>query len=217
MENATAEKRRIFCVHCHFQTVRVHYTHTHRCVCVCACIYVIIFPWLWDLFIPVPAQFPGEHMAPSAITVLETIQTHKQSLPSQVPIQSWVKGVHLQVKGVAQGYSAVLWQPRLTPKTSWSKVVSYSHHGAMPWHVHGVLSSDIGTLRVVTARELVILSSSFMSYSMSVRWHRYLHGHAGYERHSLHCWRVRNNLQKPLLQSASTQALVWEAHRLQLG
>ena len=49
-----------------------------------------------------PTQLPGEHTAPAAIPVLVIIQTHEQSLFNQVPIHSWVKRVHMQVKCLAQ-------------------------------------------------------------------------------------------------------------------
>ena len=40
-----------------------------------------------------------------------------------------------------------------------------------------------GTLRVVTARELVVLSGSLTSHSKSVRRLRHLRGHASHERY----------------------------------
>ena len=42
---------------------------------------------------------------------------------------------------------------------------------------------DVGTLRVVTAREHVVLSGSFMFQAKSVRRLRHLRGHASPERH----------------------------------
>ena len=42
-----------------------------------------------------------------------------------------------------------------------------------------------GTLRVVTARELVVLSGSFTSHSKSVRRLRHLRGHASHERYTV--------------------------------
>ena len=66
-----------------------------------------------DLFVPVPTLLPGERKAygPAAITALVTIQTHKQSLSSQVS-HSWVERVHMQVRCLAQGHSAKPQQPR---------------------------------------------------------------------------------------------------------
>ena len=40
---------------------------------------------------------------------------------------------------------------------------------------------DVGTLRVITARELVVLSGSSTSHSKLVRWHRQLRGHGSHE------------------------------------
>ena len=58
---------------------------------------------------------------------------------------------------------------------------------------------DVATLGVVTARELVILSSSFMPHSMSKRQHRHLCGHASHERYTVSYVEGREtNLQKPL-------------------
>ena len=82
---------------------------------------------------PVPAQLPGEHTALLPFCkVLVTIQTHKQSLFNQVPIHSWVKRVHMQVKCLAQGHSVTPWQLRPVPKASQSKVAGHSHHPTMP-------------------------------------------------------------------------------------
>ena len=66
------------------------------------------------------------------ITALVTIQTHKESLSSQVPIHSWVERVHIQVKCLAQGHSATLQQLRPIPKISQSSVTGHSHHAMMP-------------------------------------------------------------------------------------
>ena len=79
------------------------------------------FPWLWELFIPVRTQLPREHTCPAVITVLETVKIHKQSLSNQVPIRSWVKCVHIQVKCLIQWHSTTLWQPRPKPRTSQSR------------------------------------------------------------------------------------------------
>ena len=50
-----------------------------------------------------------------------------------------------------------------------------------------------GTLRVVTARELVILSGSLTSHSKSARWLRHFTWSCEpQEMHSLQCWRARN-------------------------
>ena len=41
---------------------------------------------------------------------------------------------------------------------------------------------DVGTLRVVTATRLLVLSGTFTSHSMSVRWHRHLRGRVSHGR-----------------------------------
>ena len=56
---------------------------------------------------------------------------------------------------------------------------------------------DMGTLRVVITRELVVLrlSGSFTIQLTSVRQHCHLHGHVSHEWreiHSLQCWRAKN-------------------------
>ena len=73
-------------------------------------------------------------------------------------IYSWVVRVHMQVKYLAQGHSGTLWQPRPVPKTSQSKVAGHSHHHNVLHMEYTLL--DVGTLRVVTARELVVLSGT---------------------------------------------------------
>ena len=49
---------------------------------------------------------------------------------------------------------------------------------------HSPRDRPIGTLRVVTARELVILSGSFTSHSKLVRQLSHLRGHAGHRRYT---------------------------------
>ena len=67
----------------------------------------------------------GSIYSPAAITVPVTIQTHKQSLPNQVPIHSCVERVDMQVKCLAQGDSATPHHPRPIPRTSQSKLVGH--------------------------------------------------------------------------------------------
>ena len=56
-----------------------------------------------------------------------------------------------------------------------------------------------GTLRVVTARELVVLSGSFTSHSKSVRRLRHLRGHASHERYTVSNVEGREiNLHRPI-------------------
>ena len=64
----------------------------------------------------------------------------------------------------------------------------------------------IGTLRVVTARELVVLSGSFMSHSMLVRRLHHLRGHASRERYTVSIVEGREiNLHKPLQSTAGIE------------
>ena len=107
--------------------------------------------------------------SPTAIMVLVTIHTHKQSLSNYVPIHSWVERAHIKVKCLAQGHSAELQQPRPVPKTFQSKVAGHSHRALSPClYMEYLVFRCIGTPRVVTARELV-LSGSFTSHSTTVR------------------------------------------------
>ena len=98
----------------------------------CCLLFTSVFPWLWDLSIPVPTQLAGEHTASVAITALETIQTHKQSLSNQVLIYSWVERVHIQVKCLVQEHNATPPQPRPVPEISRPKVTGRSHRATTP-------------------------------------------------------------------------------------
>ena len=77
----------------------------------------------------------------------------------------------------------------------------------------------IGTLRVVTARELVILSGSFMPLSKSVRWHCHLRGHASHETVSVIEWgelKFHKPLSQQVLQPGrnATAELLLHSHHL---
>ena len=56
---------------------------------------------------------------------------------------------------------------------------------------------------------IVVLSSSFMCHSRTVRWLHHLRGHASHERsiHSLQCWRVRD--KSPEVYPARTKDWTW--------
>ena len=145
---------------------------------------------------------PWGTYSPAAITGLENIETHKQSLSNQVPIHCWVERVHVQVKCLAQGHRATPWQPRpprpRDPK--WRVEATAPRRNAYIWRIY----SDKGTLGMVNGRELVVLSGSFTSHSMSVRRCR-LRGHASHDRYivsNVEGW--KRNLRKPLPQRAST-------------
>ena len=164
-----------------------------------------LFPWLWDLFTPVPNQLPGEHTAPAAITALKTIQTHKQSLSNQVTIHSWVERVNMYNTGevscpmTSPHHSNQDLHPKPLHPKSWS-IATLQWCPACTWSIH----SYLGTLRVVTAREHVVLSGSFMSHSMSARPHRHLCGHVSHKRYTVsnvEGWET--NLYKPLPQWGS--------------
>ena len=76
----------------------------------------------------------------------------------------------MQVKFLVQGHSATPRQPRPIPKTYQSQ--SRRPQSTALWRpacIWSIYFRCIGTLRVVTARELVVLSGSFTSYSMLVR------------------------------------------------
>ena len=142
------------------------------------------FPWLWDLSIPVLSQLPGEHTGPAAIVVLGTSQTHKQSVhPGTHSLLGWEMHTLstcactcIKVQCLEQGCSATPQQVRsLDPK--WWAVATSPWCPACVWSMY----SDIGTLRVVTARKLA-LDGSCMSHSMSVKWHHHLCGHASHKR-----------------------------------
>ena len=117
-----------------------------------------------------PTQLPEEHTVLLPLfKVRVTIQTHKQSLSNQVPIHSWVATVHMQVKCLVQGQSATLQQLRPVLKTSQSKVAGHSDRATTPcMHVYGVYILDVGTLRVVTARELVTSSLAVITLSIVI-------------------------------------------------
>ena len=122
-------------------------------------------------------------ICPAAITALVTIQTHKQSLSNQVPVHSWVQRVHIQVKCLAQGHSAKPRQPKPAPKTLQSKVAGHIVTAMTRcMYMEYIYFKCIGTLSVVTSRELVLLSRSFTSHSMSARRLRHLRGHASHAR-----------------------------------
>ena len=71
-----------------------------------------------------------------------------------------------------------------------------------PWRpacIWSIYFRCTGTLRVVTARELLILGGSFTSQSMLVRWLHHLHGHTSHKRHTVSGIEGQEiNLHKPL-------------------
>ena len=112
----------------------------------------------------------------AAITALETIQIHKQSMSNQVPIHSWVERVHLQVKCLAQGHSAALRQLRAPPATSRSKLYSRGaatvpqRPACIMEYCKFYVQPDIGTLGAVTARDLVMTSSVVLLCLTQSQW-----------------------------------------------
>ena len=84
-------------------------------------------------------------------------------------------------------------------ETSRSKIAGRSHRATTPcMHMEYYNYSDIGTLRVVTARKLV-LSGSFTSHSMSVRQHPHLRDLASHGRYTVSIVEGREtNLHRPL-------------------
>ena len=89
----------------------------------------------------------------------------QQSLSNQVPSHSWVKRVHIWVKCLAQWQNTTqsLQWPRPIPGTSWSQVASCSHCTLHALSTHLITAA----VRVIIAREHVILSGSLTSHSVS--------------------------------------------------
>ena len=135
---------------------------------------------------------------PAAIRALVTIQTHKQSLSNQAPIHSWMKRVHMQVKCLSQGHSATLRRPRPVPKISQSKVAGRTHRATTTYMYMEYIFLDVGTLRVVTVRELVVFGGSSTCHSVLVQ-HRHSRCHARLERNTVSNVEGREiNLHKPI-------------------
>ena len=113
----------------------------------------------------------------------------------------------MQVKCLAQGYSATPREPRPIPKTSQSKVAAHSHHATRPcMYMEYNYILDVGTLKVVTARELVVFSGSVTFHSLSMRRHRHLRGHASHERYTVSSVEGRQtNLHKPIPRAAGIE------------
>ena len=77
-----------------------------------------------------------------------------------------------------------------------------------------------GTLRVVTARVLVILSGSFTSHSKSVRWLHHLRGHASHERYTVsnvEGWEINLHMPIPCAPRIEPGAATWQTHTLPLA
>ena len=92
-----------------------------------------------------------------------------------------------------------------------------------PWRpacIRSIYFGCIGKLRVVTARELVVISGSFTSHSMSVRRLRHLRGHASHERYRVTTVEGRQrNLHNPLPRTTGIEpgAAAWQASTLPLA
>ena len=125
-----------------------------------------------------------ETYSPAAITALETIQTHKQSLSTQVPTHSWVGRVHIQMKCLAHGHSATPRQPGLAPETSLSRVAGRSHHVTSPSmymeHAFRYRDTEGGHCQRVFRPQWF-----FYVPLKSVRRHRHLRGHASHGRYTV--------------------------------
>ena len=86
------------------------------------------------------------------------------------------------------GHSTTPLQPKPAPETSRCKVADCSHRSTTPYMAcmyKEYTFRYIGTLRVVTARDLVVLSGSFTSHSTSVRRHRHLRGLSSHETYTV--------------------------------
>ena len=99
------------------------------------------------------------------------------------------------------------------------KVAGSSHAPRLPGRTWSVYS-DIATLKVVTARELVVLSGSFTSHSMSVRGHRHLRGRGSPERYAVsnvEGREINRHFYKPVPQRVSNpRPPAWQARMLPL-
>ena len=168
----------------------------------------------------ITSSTPWGAYSPAAIMALVTIQTHKQSLSNQVPIHSQVSRVHIQVKCPAKDIA-----PNCNSRDPYPRPFSPKSKATVtaPWRPACIWSilyfRCIGALTVITARELVVLSGSLTSHSMSVRRLHHLRGHAshkGYTVSNVERWEI--NLHKPLpcMTGIEPRAAVWQVHTLPL-
>ena len=114
-----------------------------------------------------------------------TIQTHKQSLSNQLPIHSELRECTCKWSALSKDSLPHRnnWNPHLRPLDPMRQsIASMPQPPACIW---SIMFRYVGTLRVVTARELVVLSGSFTSCSVSVRWHCDLCGHVTHERYTV--------------------------------
>ena len=130
----------------------------------------------------VPAQLPGEQYdvtVPAVITMLETIQTHKQSLHVQPGTRSFLgPRVHIQVKCLPQGYRTTPCQPRQTQELLiQSRGPQPRHPACIMKYIFIYMDNEGGH-----CQELIVLSGSFTSHTTAMRWHHHLHGHVSQDR-----------------------------------
>ena len=108
------------------------------------------------------------------------------------------------VECLSQGHGATSQRPGPVPETSRSKVGCVAAAPRMPCMHRDYIQIIIGTLRVATAWEHLVLGGCFSSPSMSVRRHRQWRGHVSHERYTVSSVKGREtDLHKLLPQRAS--------------
>ena len=146
---------------------------------------------LLDLFVPVPTQLSGkQYTGPATNTTLGTIQTHGQAITVQPGTHSLL-GPECIYRCSALSKDTAAAETRI-PKTKtqdpkWRAAATTSRCLVCIWDIYidRPIYSDIGALRVVTARELIVRSSSFTPHSKLVR--RLRHLSEPRDIHSLQC------------------------------
>ena len=157
-----------------------------------------VFPWLWYLFALVPTQLPGWHTALLPSWHWKLFKHTSSHCPTKYGTQfppgsrqctcrlSALPNDTVPHRCGQDPYLRPL-DPKLQAPTTAPQCPAYI------WSMH----SGTGTRRAVPAREHV-LSSSFTSYSKSVRWYHHLHGQDT-DTQSPRFERWDTNLYKPLL------------------
>ena len=166
--------------------------------------------------------------------------------PTRYPFTPGLTECTYRCSAMPKDTAPTLRQLRTTSKTSRSSVAGRSHrtmtpymyieyifryrdtegghcHVCLPVHLHNMyegLISIYSTSNFLphTARELVIFGGSFISHSVSVRWHRHLPGHASQERYTVSTVKGQEiNLHKlPLQWASNPRPPVWQALTLPL-
>ena len=145
----------------------------------------------------------GAYSPSCHIAVLQTIFKHTNNRgPTRCPFTPWSRECTYRWRAMPMDTAPYSSDqdphPRPLDAKSWAVAIT-AQRPACIWSIY----SDIGTLRVVTARELVVLGGSFnMSHSKSVRLHCHLCCHSSHKRYTLTVSSVEGweaNLHKPIL------------------